>query len=256
MRLATWNINGIKARLPYLLHWLDEVKPDVVGLQEIKTVAEKFPAQEIEERGYKLRIFGQKAWNGVAVLSRTEAEVVTEGLPGQGEQGARLLSVQTGSLRFTTVYVPNGKSLEHPDFEGKLGWLDALGRFTLGVGEGPHLLCGDFNVCPEPIDSWSEERLAGEIFHTPDERARISGLKATGLVDLWREKRPEEPGFSWWDYRQGAFHKRQGLRIDLLLGTKEIVSKTRDVQTDRKWRKKIDGLISSDHLPIWADVEL
>lgn len=258
MRFATWNINGMKAREQYLLRWLAEVDPDVVGIQEIKMPDEQFPAEDLAEAGYTALVHGQKGWNGVAILSKDEAEPRQVGLPGQEELGARLLTAEIGGVLFTTIYCPNGKNVDHPDFEGKLRWLDALGRYVDEVnGEGkPHLLCGDFNVVPAGLDSWSEERLAGHIFHTPDERARIVRLVGTGMVDLYRAEHPDEPGFTWWDYRQGAFHRRQGLRIDLLLATKDLADRLEAVELSRSWRKKIDGMIPSDHIPVWADFKL
>jgi exodeoxyribonuclease-3 len=257
MRFATWNINGMKARLGYLLRWLEEVSPDVVGFQEIKTTADKFPRDELAAAGYQALVYGQKGWNGVAVLTKSGADLVSEGLAGQDEAGARLLTADVGGVLFTTVYVPNGKSLEHGDYPMKLEWLDALVTYVAEVnGRGkPHLLCGDFNVVPAAIDSWSEERMAGRIHHSEPERARIAALLETGMVDLWREARPDDPGFTWWDYRQGAFHKRQGLRIDLLLATPDLAARRGEIKLSRRWRKKLDGMIASDHLPVWVEFE-
>jgi exodeoxyribonuclease-3 len=258
MRFATWNINGTKARLGYVLRWLDEVSPDVVGFQEIKTTADRFPRDELAEVGYQALVYGQKGWNGVAVLSKREPTLIQEGLTGQDEAGARLLTAEVDGVLFTTVYVPNGKSLEHPDYPGKLEWLDSLVAYIHGInGRGqPHLLCGDFNVTPAPIDSWSEERMAGRIHHSAPERLRIARLLDSPMIDLWRDARPDDAGFTWWDYRQGAFHKRQGLRIDLMLATSDLAGAMTDIALSRRWRKKLDGMIASDHLPVWADFEL
>jgi exodeoxyribonuclease-3 len=258
MRFATWNINGFKARKGYFFRWLEEIRPDVLGIQELKMASDQFPIEELAGLGYSSLVHGQKGWNGVAVLSREPAALQQLGLPGQEDLGARLLTAEVGGILFTTIYCPNGKSVEHPDFEGKLGWLDALGRYVDDVNRAgkPHVLCGDFNVVPTPIDSWSEERCAGKIFHTPDERARIVRLLGTGMKDVFRETRPEEPGFTWWDYRMGAFHRRQGLRIDLLLATDALAARVESVEADRRWRKKIDGMIPSDHIPVWADIDI
>lgn len=261
MRFATWNINGMKARLGYLLRWLEEVSPDVVGFQEIKTTADKFPRDELAAAGYQALVFGQKGWNGVAVLTRSGAELVTEGLAGQDEAGARLLTAEVGgpggSILFTTIYAPNGKSLEHSDYPLKLGWFDSLVSYIGEVNARgkPHLLCGDFNIVPAAIDSWSEERMAGRIHHSDAERDKVKRLLDCGMVDLWRQAKPDDPGFTWWDYRQGAFHKRQGLRIDLFLATPDLAASMSEIKLSRRWRKKLDGMIASDHLPVWVDVE-
>lgn len=257
MRIATWNVNGVRARLDFVRHWLRERKPDLVGLQELKIDEELFPHETFREEGYHAAVFGQKGWNGVGVLCREPVEVLQRGLPGQEAFGARLLTVRAGWLVFTTVYCPNGKRVDHADFPKKLAWLDTL-REHLGTHHRPEqaaVLCGDFNVCPEPLDSWNEAELAGSIFHTEEERRRVRALRDLGLRDLFRERHPELQAFSWWDYRGGAFHRRRGLRIDLLLGTPPVLGRTREVAIDREYRKKKDGLTASDHAPVWADLD-
>lgn len=256
MRIATWNINGMKARLEYVPHFLREVAPDLLGLQELKMTDAQFPHEALRPLGYHAVTHGQKSWNGVAVLSREPVEVLQAGLPGQEEMGARLLSVRApGGLRFTTVYCPNGKSVDHADYGRKLEWFDALGGWVESLdADADAVLCGDFNIVPAPIDSWDEARLGGGIFHTEAERARFGRLLDHGLHDAWRRARPDDPGHSWWDYRAGAFHKRQGLRIDLVLTTGRLAERVVDVGLDRRWRKKIDGLVPSDHTPVWVDL--
>jgi exodeoxyribonuclease III len=215
---------------------------------------DQFPHDALRALGYQAVIYGQKAWNGVAVLSREPAEIVQAGLPGQDEMGARFLTVNVAGLAFTTVYCPNGKSTDHPDFPRKLAWLDVLAEhFASRLGRDT-VVCGDFNVCPAPIDSWAEDLLAGRIFHTEAERACFQRLLGCGLVDLFRAKYPDTQAYTWWDYRGGAFHKRQGLRIDLLLGTPGVASRVRSVEIDREYRKKQGGLIASDHAPVIADL--
>lgn len=256
MKIATWNINGMRARLDFALHWLRERQPDVVGLQELKMTDEQFPYDAFSRLGYRAVIYGQKAWNGVAVLSRTPAEVTQAGLPGQDEFGARFLSVDVAGLSFTTVYCPNGKSTDHPDFPRKLAWLDMLvEHFVAHPPQGDAVVCGDFNLCPAPIDSWAEDLMAGGIFHTDAERARFQRLLGCGLIDLFRAKYPDTQTFTWWDYRGGAFHKRQGLRIDLVLGTPGVLSRVRSVEVDREYRKKQEGLTSSDHAPVLVELD-
>ena len=256
MRIATWNINGLKARLDYLSHWLRDVQPDVVGLQELKTPDERFPHEAMNDLGYHAVTHGQKSWNGVAVLSRQPAEVVQRGLPGQDELGARLLSVQVAGMAFTTVYCPNGKSVTHPDYQRKLAWFDSLYQYMSERHSPaePTVLCGDFNIVPTELDGWNESGLYGTCHHTDAERAKVAQLVQWGLTDLFRHKHPDDPGFSWWDYRAGAFAKRQGLRIDFLLGSAPVVERVQAVATERRWRKRLQGIISSDHAPVYADL--
>jgi exodeoxyribonuclease-3 len=257
MRIATWNINGLRARFDFLLHWLRARQPDIVGLQELKLTDESFPYAELEAAGYRAVAHTQKAWNGVAILSREQPVMRQQGLPGEEELGARLISASVSGLLFITVYCPNGKDLGHPDFPKKLHWLDALARFLKEQHHAnePIVLCGDLNLCPTALDTWNEVGLRGEIFHTDEERARFQNLIDWGLRDLYRELLPEGRMFSWWDYRAGAFHKNQGLRIDFLLGSQRVRERVRSVEIDREYRKKKDDLVPSDHAPVFADVE-
>ncbi|MFK7987362.1 MAG: exodeoxyribonuclease III [Sandaracinaceae bacterium] len=255
MRIATWNINGLRARLDYVGHFLRDVSPDVIGFQELKMEDTKFPHEAFEEMGYRALTHGQKSWNGVAILTKEEASLVQTGLPGQEEMGARLIAADVGGIRFATVYCPNGKTLEHEDFQRKLAWFDDLrGWLDTQDASAPLVLCGDFNIVPEPLDSWSEEKLGGGIFHTAAERARFQALRDWGFSDLFRHLRPEEAGHSWWDYRAGAFHKRMGLRIDMLLATAPVTERAESAHLLRDWRKKVEGLTPSDHAPVWVDL--
>lgn len=257
MRVATWNVNGLRSRLDFLRIWLRERKPDAVALQELKLEDEQFPYEALEAEGYFAAVHGQKAWNGVAVLSRERPEVIQRGLPGEEDAGSRLLTVGIGPLRFTSVYCPNGKSVEHEDFARKLAWFDALAAYLEGqsISEQPALVGGDFNVCPEAIDSYNEAGKTGKIFHTDEERLRFRRLLEVGLVDLYRQRYPDRQAFSWWDYRAGAFHKNRGLRIDFLLGSAASVAAA-ETEIDREFRKKQDGLTPSDHAPVWADLRI
>lgn len=257
MRLATWNINGLRARKDYFLRWVGERRPDVIALQELKVADESFPHEIIEAAGYTAATHGQKAWNGVAIVSRTSVEVTQTGLPGQEEFGARLLTATVEDLSFTTVYCPNGKSLQHDDFPRKLTWFDDLIRHLRNrhAPDDPVMVCGDFNICPAAIDSWDEARLGGQIFHTDEERARLAALFDWGLHDLFRDVHPDVQAFSWWDYRGGAFHRKMGLRIDLILATDAVARRVRHVEIDRDYRKKIEGLTPSDHAPVIVDLD-
>jgi exodeoxyribonuclease III len=256
MRIATWNVNGLRARLDYLVRWLDDRQPDIVGLQELKLEDDGFPHDAFASRGYTVVTHGQKAWNGVAILAREPMTVVQRGLPGQDAFGARLLTVDVGGLLFSTVYCPNGKSVDHADYPLKLVWFDALvahWRSCCPV-DRPAVLCGDFNITPEDSDSWHPDGFTEGIFHTPAERERMTALFEAGLVDLYRSMHPERREFSWWDYRGGAFHRNLGLRIDFVLATRSLVDRVDDVVIDRPFRKKLDGLPPSDHAPVYADL--
>jgi exodeoxyribonuclease-3 len=256
LRIATWNVNGLRARQDFLLAWLRARDPDVVALQELKLPAPQFPHDVFVQAGYHALVHGQKSWNGVAVLAKKPLEPVQVGLPGQEESGARLLTAEVEGLVFASLYCPNGKHIGHDDFPRKLAWYDALAEHVAAAHrpDVPLVLGGDFNVCPSALDSWDEAALAGQIFHTDAERARFRRLLDWGLCDLFREKNPELQAFSWWDYRDGAFHRGHGLRIDFLLGTAPVLARVKSVTIDREWRKKQEGLTASDHAPVIAEL--
>ena len=256
MRLATWNVNGLRARLDFIKIWLRQRSPDVVGMQELKVEEPDFPAEEFESLGYQHAIHVQKGWNGVGILSKHPMEVTQGGLSGEDEMGARLITADVAGISFTTVYVPNGKTLDHADYPAKVKWLGSLSEYcnARSMGAKPSILCGDFNVTPDHIDSWKGEGAVGKIFHTDEERGGIAALRQQGLTDLFRDKYPNEQKFSWWDYRGGAFHRGQGLRIDYLLGSDGVRNRVEDVWIDRDFRKKQGGLTASDHAPVIVDL--
>jgi len=258
MKIATWNVNGLRARLGYLLAWLGDRRPDVVGLQELKLTEEQFPNAELEAIGYRAVLLGQKAWNGVAVLARERPELIRAGLPGQEELGARLITARVAGVELTTVYCPNGKHIGHEDFGRKLAWFDALAVHLEQHHDPsrPMILCGDFNVCPGSLDTWNEDELHGSIFHTDEERERLTRVLGWGLADVYRELHPEGRSFSWWDYRAGAFHRNHGLRIDLVLASRPLLARVRSVETDRDARKKRGELQPSDHAPVVIEVDI
>ncbi len=257
MRLAAWNVNGLRARIDFVLHWLDARQPDVVGFQELKLTDEQFPHEVFAERGYQAVTHGQKSWNGVAILSKLPIEDCERGLPGEDAFGSRLITARINDISFTTVYVPNGKSVEHDDYPRKLAWLESLrshldANFDPGA---PTVLCGDFNICRASLDSWSESSHAGKIFHTDEERQRMQAILDWGYKDVFRERFPELKAFSWWDYRGGSFHRGLGLRIDLMLATPSVLERVKSVEIDREYRKKKEGLTASDHAPVIMDVD-
>ena len=254
MRIATWNINGLRARLDFILLWLTERQPDVVGLQELKITDGEFPHEPFNAIGYQVQTHGQKAWNGVAVVSKNPVEIVQRGLPGQDDFGARLITARTGDLSFTTVYCPNGKDVGHEDYAKKLAWYASLAEYWQTIDASAAVLCGDFNIVPTALDSWHSEQAEGMIFHTPAERASFAKLIDLGLIDLCRARFPDERKFSWWDYRGGAFHRNQGLRIDFVLGTDAVLQRLQAVEIDRDFRKKKEDFTASDHAPVLVDL--
>ena len=260
MRIATWNVNGLRARIDFIVHWLKSREPDVVGMQELKVTDEEFPHEPFNTLGYEVVTHGQKSWNGVAIASRLPLEATDRGLAGEEDAGARLIRGRigeaNGGLGFATVYCPNGKSLAHADFPVKLKWYESLTAYLGGLDpDEPFVLGGDFNIVPEAVDCWRGEAADGTIFCTVEERSRYQALIDHGLVDLFRRVEPDKQAFSWWDYRRGAFHRGMGLRIDMLLGNAPVASRVREVVIDRAYRYKKDGLIASDHAPVYADLD-
>ncbi len=255
VRVITWNVNSIRQRLPRLLALLGRYEPDVVCLQETKVLDDDFPFEEVAAAGYGALSFGQRAYNGVAVLSRAALEEVARGMPDDPVPGeARLLAARTGGLAVASVYAVNGKSVEHPAYATKLAWFDALRVWALESFEPgePLVLAGDFNVAPDDRDVHDPDLWRGKNLASEPERARIAALEALGLTDLGRAAAGDVTGpFSWWDYRMGAFHRGWGLRIDLLLGSAPIAERLVSVEVDREERKPTSGEGKpSDHAPV------
>ena len=255
MRIATWNINGLRARKEFVEIWLKERQPDLVGFQELKMQDIDFPHEFFDSLGYKAFVHGQKSWNGVAILSKAGGKLTQKGLKGQDDFGARLITIEINGLEFTTCYCPNGKDIDHPDYARKLSWYDSLISASKRSEHENRILCGDFNIVTRPIDSWKGEKATGEIFHTQEERLRMEQLKNTGLDDIYETRHTDEQMFTWWDYRGGSFHRKHGLRIDTILATKGITKRTKTFVIDRDFRKKKDELTPSDHAPVYIDIE-
>ena len=253
MKIASWNINGLRARLDFLKIWLTDRKPDIVGLQELKMEEEVFPFDEFSDLGYQAVAYGQKAWNGVAVLSKGPIDVVEIGLSGQDMFGSRRIVADTLGIRVTNLYCPNGKSLDHADYARKLEWFDSLIESSQSLANR-QIIMGDFNIVHSDLDSHLADDNNEVIFHTSEERARLTRLLKLGLNDSFRELYPTNRDFSWWDYRGGAFRFNRGLRIDLILGTDEVSNDTTNAWIDREYRKKKEGLTASDHAPVVLEI--
>jgi exodeoxyribonuclease-3 len=256
VKLVTWNVNSLRARLPRLLELLDAERPDVVCLQETKAAAgAPFPL-ELAGAGYTAVGHGGGRWGGVAVLlgPGLEPGAVAPGLPGEPDPDeARWLEVDAGPLRVVSVYVPNGRALGTPTFAAKLAFLDAAAERLAGLRGRPLLVAGDVNVAPTDADLYDPAAFVGSTHVTPEERGRLGRLlERGGLVDAWRLRHPEEVGFSWWDYRAGHFGRGLGMRIDLLLLSDDLAGRLADIRVARAYRK---GHAPSDHAPLVATLD-
>jgi len=255
MRIATWNVNSLPARLPRVLEWLDSVQPDVVCLQETKTAAATFPAAELQRAGYESAADGDGAYNGVALLSRVGIEDVSRGFasePGFPDPERRSIAASCGGVRVWSVYVPNGRTVEDPHYAFKLEWLRALAAAVeaeLGGGL-PLAVCGDFNVAPTDADVWDPSAFIGSTHVTAPEREAIAALLALGLTDVMPRALKGAP-YTYWDYRAGMFHKGEGMRIDLVLLDGTLAPRVEDAYIDRDARK---GTKPSDHAPVVVDL--
>ncbi|MCW2984704.1 MAG: xth [Conexibacter sp.] len=257
MRIATWNVNSVKQRLPRLLPWLDERRPDVVCLQETKLADEAFAellGDELADRGYAVAVHGEASWNGVAILSRVGLEDVVRGIPdgpGFPQPEARAVSAVCDGVRVFSVYVPNGRSPDSEHYHYKLAWLAALRDMVAGDAERT-VVCGDINIAPADDDVFDPEAYAGHTHVTPPERAALADLEAVGLHDVVRDRWPSERVFTYWDYRAGMFHQDLGMRIDLILAAGAVAERVQAAWIDRKARK---GKGPSDHAPVIVDLD-
>lgn len=253
MKIASWNINSIRARVERLTAWLSAHQPDVVCLQELKCADAEFPADAIRGAGYQAVWYGQRTYNGVAILARDLPAEVEKGLnDGVDEPESRVIAATVGGLRIVNVYAPNGQAVGSPAYQGKLLWYDRL-RAYLDHRHRPSdalVVTGDFNVAPHPIDVHDPARWEGQTLYSEPERAKLDQLVQFGLHDTFREKHPTEQKFSWWDYRMLAFPKGKGLRIDHLLCTSPLLGRCTAAGIDREARK---GKQPSDHAPVWAE---
>lgn len=251
MRLATWNVNSLKVRLPHLLAWLKSAQPDIVALQETKLTDDAFPAAALEEAGYHSVYAGQKTYNGVAVLSRTPISEVATELPGFADPQRRLLACSIGDLRVLDLYVPNGQTVASEKYLYKLDWLQALADYCRDQLDQYPLLAavGDFNIAPHDSDVHDPDAWRGEVLVSAPEREAFDRLTGLGLVDTFRLFNSDGGFYSWWDYRQGAFRRNHGLRIDHILASKPLAERclgaTIDVEP-RTWERP------SDHVPVIA----
>ncbi len=255
MKIATWNVNSIRVRLPHVLEWLGKHQPDVLCLQETKVMDEDFPTADFEQAGYTAVFSGQKSYNGVATLSRKPARDVVRALPKADGTQKRLLAASVNGVRIVNVYVPNGEAVGSDKFGYKLAWLKTLKAYLKSELEThPKLaVLGDFNIAPEDRDVHDPNRWEGSVLFSDKERAAFQELVATGLADTFRRFDQPESSFTWWDYRMGAFHCNYGLRIDHILASRGLASACKSCRIDSAPR----GLERpSDHAPVIAEFDL
>jgi exodeoxyribonuclease-3 len=259
MRIATWNVNSITARLPRLLAWLESSGTDVLCVQETKCGEEQFPADELREAGYESATNATGRWNGVALISRVGLTDVVKGLPGgpayEGTQEPRAISATCGGVRLWSVYVPNGREVAHDHYAYKLSWLAAL-KMSVAVdaaGARPFAVLGDFNIAPADTDVWDVAAFDGLTHVTAPERAALQALREAGLTDVVPRPLKYEQPFTYWDYRQLGFPKNRGMRIDLVYGNETFAKTVKDSYVDREERK---GKGASDHAPVVVDLDI
>ena len=265
MRIATWNVNSLGARLEKVMWWLGRARPDVLLLQETKCADEAAPVSEFAAVGYRLVHHGQGQWNGVAIATRVGADDVVSNFgralePRQDDEvnsfsEARMVAATCGGVRVVSLYAPNGRSVGSHHFEAKLQWFQGLARWVAASTrpDEPLLLGGDMNVAPADIDVWDPTALVGATHVTPRERAAFDALLRLGLADAYRLKHPEQARFTWWDYRGGNFHRNIGMRIDHLLISRPLVQRLVWTDIDREARK--GKPVPSDHAPVVLDLD-
>lgn len=268
MRIATWNVNSLRARLEKVLWWLERARPDVLLLQETKLADGDAPAAAFADAGYAMAHHGEGRWNGVAIVSRVGIDdvVANFGQPlraartdeaGDDEPWAeaRMLAATCGGVRVVSIYAPNGRSVDSPFYVAKLAWFERLRRWLVEstTPAAPLAIGGDYNVAPADADVWDPAALAGGTHVSPPERAAFDRLCEWGLVDAYRHLHPEAERYTWWDYRAGAFHMNRGMRIDHLLVTQPLVARLHWAEIDREARK--GKPLPSDHTPLVIDLD-
>lgn len=252
--IATWNVNSLKARLPRVQEWMRDVQPDVLLMQETKMTDKAFPALTFSEMGYESAHFGQGQWNGVGILSKAGLTNVRNNfVVGEPDHEARIITADCSGVTVVSVYVPNGRALDHEHYQYKLSWMDRLAAHVAAIAKPTDnlVVAGDYNIAPADADVWDTKALEGSTHVSAPERARLQALADWGLRDVVREQHPEPGIYSWWDYRNGSFHRGWGMRIDLALVTKSVADNTTWSAIDRNARK---GEQPSDHAPVLIEV--
>ena len=254
-KIATWNVNSLRVRLPHVLQWLASENPDVLALQETKTLDDVFPFEQIQEAGYQVVFSGQKTYNGVAVLSKQAGVDVVKDIPGLEDHQRRVLAVTIGNIRILNLYVPNGESVVSEKYKYKLNWLEHLKKLLQQELQQHErlIVLGDFNIAPEDRDVYDPKAWEGQVLCSELERAEFQNLIQLGLQDCFRLHEQTEKSFSWWDYRLNAFKRNMGLRIDHILASEKMAQACKQCVIDklpRGWERP------SDHTPVVAEFEL
>jgi exodeoxyribonuclease-3 len=255
MRIATWNVNSLRVRLPQLLSWLEDRKPDLVALQETKLPDEAFPGAQIEAAGYQFVRSGQKTYNGVAILAREPLHAAVSAIPGFEDPQRRVLAATWGGIRIVNLYVPNGQTPQSEKYAYKLRWLGALQHWLASeLAAHPRLIAlGDFNIAPEDRDVHDPAAWVGSVLVSEPERAALRTVLQLGMVDVFRQFEQPPQTYSWWDYRAGSFRRNAGLRIDLILGSAPLAAQCTACEVDRAAR---GAERASDHAPVLATFDI
>jgi len=252
LKIATWNVNSVRARVPVVVKWLEKEKPDVLCMQELKATSEQFPFEEFENLGYHCAVNGQVRWNGVAVVSLSEPAAIETDLNGFLPEQSRMISTGIHGIRLINVYVPNGSDVDDPRFKDKLRYYEVLRNYAEGF-DRPTVIVGDFNVAPGPDDTHSPEQQDGTVCYHPLERKQIQLFEKHGFRDVFRKYHPQGKAYSWWDYRAASFRRNRGMRLDLVLADETAMERITDCFIDkepRKWEKP------SDHTPVLFKIEV
>ena len=256
MKMATWNVNSLRVRLEHVIDWLSTHQPDCLVLQETKTTDDDFPIEPLLETGYHVIYTGQKTYNGVAIISKEKPSDVVYALPGVDSDEKRFLAANIGNKHIIDVYVPNGAALDSPKYPYKLDWLAKLRDYLEDAVQAHQhvIIAGDFNIAPSDQDVYAPDRWQGSVLVSDKERQAFSALLKTGLFDMGcvDETTPLDQRYTWWDYRNGAYWKNQGLRIDHILATKALSKTAKTVSVDRRCRQLKRP---SDHAPVWLEFQ-
>lgn len=254
-KIATWNVNSLKVRLPHVLQWLENEKPDVLALQETKSIDENFPVNEINDAGYHVSFIGQKTYNGVATICKSSIETIATSIPEYEDEQRRVLAIKNSDVTVLNLYIPNGSEVDSEKYHYKLEWFSKLHPFIdqLKNENGRLIILGDFNIAPEDRDVHDPEAWQGSVLVSPAEREEFNKLLAHGMKDCFRLFDQEEKSFSWWDYRAAAFRRGRGLRIDHILASESLSDSCRACYIDKEPRKLERP---SDHTPVVAEFEI
>ncbi|MCK5132164.1 MAG: exodeoxyribonuclease III [Candidatus Sabulitectum sp.] len=252
LKIATWNVNSVRARIPVITNWIEKEKPDILCMQELKATDKQFPLKEFSALGYHSAVNGQVRWNGVAIISKNPISDIQTDLSGFLPEQSRMISASVYGIKLINVYVPNGGDVDQPRFQEKLSYYEILREYALAF-PGPTVILGDFNVAPGPIDTHSPEEQDGMLCYHPLEREQIQKFAEAGFTDVFRQFHPEGQAYSWWDYRAASFRRKRGMRLDLVLADNSAGRMITHCSIDtepRGWERP------SDHTPVVFNIQV